>query len=131
MYLPSDIQHMIVEFIPCSEYLTVNRKWNTKIKSIQKKAANTIGTWYKKKMLKTRGESEHNYSSVQQMVRNYIIHYPDEFFIGYPEFTVFKLDLEDDLLSVLPSPINRKRSDVRDWMLNIPIDLEDWMFVGW
>lgn len=131
MYLPQEIQYMIIEFIPCSEYLTVNREWNAEIKSIQKKAANTIGAWYKKKMLQTTCESEHTYSSVQQMVRHYVIRYPDEFFIGYPEFVVFKLDLEDDLLSVLPSPINRKRSDVRDWMLNIPIDLEDWMFVGW
>lgn len=124
MYLPPEIQYMIIELIPHSNYLTVSREWNSEIKNIQKKAANTIGAWYKKK-------SKYMYNSVPHLVRYYVIHYPDEFFIGYPEFTVSKLNLEEELLSVLPPIKDRKRSDVRDWMLNIPLDLHDWIVVGW
>jgi len=124
MSLPSDIQYMIIKFVPHSSLMTVCRKWNNEIKNNRKNAAKAIGSWYKKRVF------EHTYTCrfVQKLVREIIIYCPNEFFIIYPEFTVRKLNLEEELLSTLPTP--RKRSDVRNWMLNMPISLHEWRYVG-
>lgn len=125
MSLPSDLEYIIISFVPQSEYLTVCKSWNREIKSIQKKSANIIGKWYNRKIVIS------DFSNTRDLVRYFIIHYPEEYFITYPEFTIKKLNINPYLLTLLPKLVNRKRSDVRDWMLNMPISLDDWLHVGW
>ena len=123
MYLPPELQYHIISFYPCGDLKPVCKDWNDEIKIIHKYAANTIGNLYIK--------VSENYTTIEEMVRYYVVHYPNEFFIVHPEFAVKKLDLNEDLLSILPPPEDRKRSDVRNWMLNMPISVDDWNFVGW
>lgn len=126
MALPQELQNMVIAFCPYSSLLTVCKDWNTEVKNIQKKAVATIGSWYKKVHV-----IPDIYVSVKNMVRNFVLYYPKNFFIEYPEFTVHKLDLNYEILTIIPPIEYRKRSDVRDWMLNMTIDLDDWLYVGW
>jgi hypothetical protein len=120
---------MIIEFVPYSSFRTVCQDWNAEIKKIQKKAANIISVWYNlKKSSFTESEDS---GTVPELVRHYVLHYPNEYFMVYPEFTVSKLHLPPIVLAVLPPLDHRKRSDVRDWMMNIPLTLNEWKYVGW
>lgn len=125
MALPPELQYMVLSFVPHSEFIPVCKDWKNEIQNIQKNAADKIGSWYK-----TRKVSE-NYDTVPEMVRYFVVHYPEHFFLKHPEFTVSKLRLNEELVTVLPSLVDRRRSDVRDWMLNMPIELEEWSYVGW
>jgi hypothetical protein len=127
MSLPLELQNIIISFCPHSRNLTVCKEWNAEIKNIQKNSVKTIESWYKKYILNNHS----NYTSVEDMVRYYVIHYPEYLFMKYPEFIVIKLELTEELLTVLPTIETRKRSHVRDWMLSLPIDLNDWIYAGW
>jgi hypothetical protein len=125
MSLPYDLQYIIISFGPRSGFITVCKNWAEEIKNIQQKATNTIGKWYKPKRVMEK------FYTVPEMVRYFVIHYPDKFFLRHPEATISSLGLNEQLTTILPPLVNRKRSEVRDWMLNIPIGFEDWMVVGW
>lgn len=125
MALPPELQYMVLSFVPQSEFIPVCKDWKNEIQNIQKNAADKIGSWYK-----TRKVSE-NYDTVPEMVRYFVVHYPEHFFLKHPEFTVSKLRLNGELVTVLPSLDVRRRSEVRDWMLNMPIELNEWYYVGW
>jgi hypothetical protein len=125
MALPSELQYMILSFVPQSEFIPICKNWAEEIKSIQKKAVDKIGSWYKLKKLRE------DYDTVHEMIRYFVLYYQHDFFLMLPEFTVLKLDLNQQLIDVLPDLVGRKRSDVRDWMMNMPIDLDEWLYVGW
>jgi hypothetical protein len=125
MYLPPELQYMIISFVPHSDFITVSKDWSKEIKSIQKKSVNIIGEWYKSKRVRD------HYSTVYEMIRFFVIHYPTEFFLMHPESTVLRLGLNESIVTVIPTLANRKRSDVRDWMMNMPINLDDWLSVGY
>jgi hypothetical protein len=118
MSIPLDLQYMIISYIPQSELKYVCKKWNKKIQKIQKDALNVIGVWYQK--------IYNRHSSVEEMVRFAVIYVDYLIFILIPELTVYNLRLNDGLLKILPSIKDRKRSDVRDWMNNLPLTLEEW-----
>ena len=113
MTIPLELQYIVISFIPQSSVYLVCKDWNNEIKNIQKNAVNIIGLWYKKKLITFQ------YFSVRNIVRYYIICCPEENFIEYPEYIVTNLRLNECILSVLPSILLRKRSEVRDWILNI------------
>ena len=125
MALPPELQYMVLSFVPQSEFIPVCNGWENEIQNIQKNAADKIGSWYK-----TIKVSE-NHDTVREMVRYFVVHYPEHFFLKHPEFTVSKLRLNQELVTVLPSLDVRRRSEVRDWMLNMPIELNEWYYVGW
>ena len=125
MALPPELQYMVLSFVPQSEFIPVCKGCENEIQNIQKNAADKIGSWYK-----SRKVSE-NHDTVREMVRYFVVHYPEDFFLMRPEFTVLKLGLNEELVTVLPSLVGRRRSEVRDWMLKMPIELEDWIYVGW
>lgn len=118
MSIPVDLQYMIISYIPQSELKYVCKKWNKKIQKIQKDALNVIGVWYPKIYNK--------YSTIEEMVRFAVIYVDYLIFILIPELTVYNLTLNHGLLTILPSIKDRKRSDVRDWMNNVPLTLEEW-----
>jgi hypothetical protein len=118
MSIPVDLQYMIISYIPQSELKYVCKKWNKKIQKIQKDALNVIGVWYPKIYNK--------YSTIEEMVRFAVIYVDYLIFIIIPELTVYNLRLNDGLLTILPSIKHRKRSDVRAWMNNVPLTLEEW-----
>lgn len=124
MYLPYELQRDIISFVPEFHIGLVCKNWKKEIDTIHKTAANSIGEWYR-----TRRITE-NLNNVNELVRHMVVHYPYEFFITYPEFMVGKLGLNEELLSIIPPIQYRKRSDVRDWMLNMPFSLNDWFYVG-
>lgn len=126
MSLPLELQFLIISFTPETDLKSVSREWNDEIKIIQKKAVDKISNWYYK-------NRPHEYwaGNVNRLIRYYVINYPDDEFMVYPEFTVDKLRLNHELITVLPVLGSRRRSDVRDWMLNLPIGINDWMYVGW
>jgi hypothetical protein len=118
MSIPVDLQYMIISYIPQSELKYVCKKWNKKIQKIQKDALNVIGVWYPK--------IYNRYSTIEEMVRFAVIYVDYLIFILIPELTVYNLRLNDGLLTILPSIKDRKRSDVRGWMNNVPLTLEEW-----
>lgn len=124
MYLPVELQYMILSFVPYSKLRIICKDWDEEVKNIQSTSVTTISKWFRLKRVNDE------YNDVRSLIRYYVIHYPDEYFLKYPEFTVRKLGLNPELL-ILPNLKNRKRSDVRDWMMNIPISFSDWIFVGW
>ena len=123
MDLPTEMRYIIISFVPQSRFLTVCKEWKNQIKNIHKKSANIIGSWYKKRISILESES------VIDIVRYYIIHYPEIWFIDRPEYIVSNLGLTEELLTVLPPGTYRKRSEVRDWLINMPIDIEDWKWI--
>ena len=123
MYIPQELQFIIVSFTPFTEFKPVCKNWNNEINNIQKTAANIIGKWY------TPVSSE--YTNIKEMVRYYVIYHPPPFFITHPEFIVDLFALNKELLTLLSPVEYRKRSDIRDWMMNMPIILEDWDLVNW
>lgn len=125
MALPSELQYMVISFAPQSEFIPVCKDWANQIQSIQKKAADKIGSWYNQRKVSA------DYDSVPEMVRYFVLHYPEDLFLMHPEATVLTLGLNEELVTVLPTLEGRKRSEVRDWMLSMPIELEDWIYVGW
>lgn len=125
MVLPSEIEYMVILFNPDSSFCSVCKEWNAEIKRIRKNAVNIIGSWYKQRLL------SYHFNMPNEIIRYYILEYPSERFISHPEQTVQKLNLNDELLSVLHPLESRKRSDVRDWMMNLPLTFDDWVFVGW
>lgn len=124
MSLPYELELNIISFVPEFNMGLVCKIWKKKIDTIRKTAVNAIGKWYRPRRI------TENWNNVHDLVRHMIVHYPDEFFLPYPEFTVGKLRLNEELLLILPPIQRRKRSDVRNWMLNIPIELDDWFYVG-
>lgn len=123
MSIPNELWYKIISFVPHGYFKAVCKEWNTEIKNIQKESVGTIENWYRK--------VQENPTTVKELVRCLIVYCPPEFFIVYPEFAVRKLGLNETLLSLIPPLETRKRSDVRDWILNMPILLEDWSYIGW
>jgi hypothetical protein len=123
MAIPIELQYMIVSFTPQSTLKQVCKDWNDEIEKIHKAASNTIGKWYPNVCK--------DYTTIEEMVRYYVIYYKDELFIQHPEYAIYRLYMNPILLSVLPPIEDRKRSNVRDWILNMPITLDEWSFVGW
>jgi hypothetical protein len=56
------------------------------------------------------------YNNTNNLIRHYTLHYPNEFFLSYPKFTVIKLRLSKDILNNLQPLGNRKKSEVINWM---------------
>ena len=123
MNLPTEMMNIIISFSPQSGFLTVCKEWKKQIKNIQKKSGNIIGSWYKKRL------SGFGRQSMKEKIRYAIVHSPEKWLIHYPEWMVLGLDLTEELLTVLPRIKNRKNSDVRNWLINLHIDMDDWRYV--
>ena len=116
MSIPIELQYIIISFIPQSRGLvTVCKEWNNELKNIRKNAVNIIGIWYKKRIISLYTE----YITIKSSIRYYVLHFNEEHFIEYPEFIIVNFDLNEELLDVLPPIMVRKRSEVRDWIINI------------
>lgn len=125
MYIPPELQRIIVSYGPLTEFKTVSKEWNDEIKILQKKAVSVISNWYYKRRV-----FEYWGNDVNKMIRYISITYPDEYYMCYPEFAVKKLRLNKSLLDVLPPLEERKRSNIKNWMTNMPLELDDWLYVG-
>jgi hypothetical protein len=119
MLIPSDTLYITLTFCPSSEYKVVCKEWNDEIKYIQKQAVYVIEKLYipNIKFMIT----------VNDFLRHAIRHFSYEFFLVIPEVIVDKFDLNPELLTVIPFLGRRKRSNVRDWIMNMPIELNDWL----
>ena len=84
MSVPPELQYMIISFVPQSKFIPVCKNWAGEIKSIQKKAVDKIGSWYKRRVVNII------YCTVPEMVRYFVIHYPKNLFITHPETSVKK-----------------------------------------
>lgn len=127
MSLPDELELNIISFVPEFHLGLVCKTWKKEIDTIRKTAVNAIGKWYRPRRI------TENWNNVQEFVRYMVVHYSHkyyEYFRKYPEFTVKKLGLNKELLSIIPPIEKRKRSDVQKWMLNMPISLNDWDYVG-
>jgi hypothetical protein len=114
MHLPSEIQSIIISFAPHSNYSAVCKQWSKEIKNKQKIAVNIIELWYK---------YIHNNPLKINFINRYISGCHSLFISSIPDIIVKTLELNEILLDVLP--VTRKRSDVRDWLLNLPLDEEE------
>jgi len=119
MNLPFELQCKIISYTPYYEFFLVCKSWKEEINSIRIKAVDIISRWYLKKRLM------YSSNNIFNMIRYRIIYYPDNL-LFLPEFIVFRLNLNEELLSLIPDLLNRKKSDVRDWLINLPLDIEDW-----
>ena len=127
MSLPDEIECSIISFFPQKQYSLVCKKWNCELKNIYKKSVNKIGKWY----LPYQRDIEDDFNTMNELIRHMVLFYPKKHFITYPEFCVETLNLNRGLIDVLPKQDKRKRSDVRDWLYNIPLTLDDMIYVGW
>lgn len=128
MELPTDILYIIINYLPTTGNKLVCKKWKSEIDYIFKRSSNIIGNWYNKikcHSLKNFGE----HINVEDLIRNMIIHYPNELFICYPEKVVKCYDLNNNILSVLPKIIERKKSDVKYWLLCMPLIIRDFRYI--
>lgn len=74
---------------------------------------------------KKRHIKDNMYNNTNYLIRHYVLHYPNEFLLSYPEFTVSKLRLSKDILNKLQPLVNRKRSEVINWMKEQDISLTE------
>jgi hypothetical protein len=121
MYLPDEIQSIIISFVPHTDYSSVCKYWNYEIKKNQKIAVNTIGLWYKH--IK---QNPKKINFINRYIYDYIM-----FVSLIPNLIVKTLELNEILLDILP--IVRKPTDVRYWLLNLPLDeqeLLDFLFTS-
>jgi len=124
MSLPTEIEMIIISFTPEFHLGLVCKTWRKKIRTIRKNASDAIGKWYHHRKV------PENIGTVQELVRYMVVHYPTEYFLSYPEFAVKKLGLNEDILTTIPLVEYRKKSDVKSWILGMPISLNEWLFVG-
>jgi hypothetical protein len=128
MSLPDVLQNIIISFTHNSDYLVsaVCKHWKSEIiknkQKAVKKAVDVISNWYYRRRIPMY------YITKTQMIRSYVVGYSDHRFITHPEWVVDRLNLNYFLLDDLPPLLGRKRkrSHVRDWLLSLPVDLEDW-----
>lgn len=127
MNIPEELNSIIISFIYSEPHLNlVCKEFNDNV-SVFKKAAKVISLWYYKK----RHIKDNIYNNTNILIRHYVLHYPNEFLLSYPEFTVRKLGLSKDILNKLQPLVNRKRSEVINWMKEQDISLTEWFYVGW
>ena len=68
----------------------------------------------------------------QEGVDYYYRNYPEEFYYNYPEFMIKKLNLDKRFLNFIDSDVkNRSREDIRDWMANMDLSIDELNYVGW
>ena len=89
-----------------------------------------LNKWYKIYRLNSK-PAVSGYLDYKKLIRYYTIHYPTELFLIYPELIVSKLDLTTHLLTLLPESGSRKRSHIRNWLINLPLNEFDLAYVGW
>lgn len=70
------------------------------------------------------------YNSVKALIASYYLYYPNDFYIRYPEYVVYKLGLDKKILNGLPEYEKRKREHVRNWMFHSKLTLEEFNEVG-
>lgn len=123
MSLPPELQYNIMSFIPFSPLKSVCKEWGKEIDNIQKKSVDVISEWYWKR----RVQHQDYGLDIKTMIRNLVLYATNESFLTLPEAIVYILGLNDVLLDVIQPRL--KKSDVRDWMINLPITLDDWYLV--
>ena len=127
MNLSEELNSIIISFIYSEPQLNlVCKEFNDNV-SVFKKAAKVISLWYYKK----RHIKDNIYNNKNILIRHYLLHYPNEFLLSYPEFTVHKLGLSKNILNKLQKLSNRKRSEIINWMKEQDITLTEWFYVGW
>ena len=117
VFIPEYLCYIVISFIPNSNAQIVCKSWNKESKKIKKKAVDLLSKWYKK-------------MNNLDFVRKTVLYYSDDFFLVYPEFCVKKLHLNEDILSILPNIYERKRSDVRKFMLGLKLSINDCNYLG-
>ena len=127
--LPTEIEYMIIAFNPASSLKLVCKIWNKEVNSIHKKSANIIGSWYSKR--KCPEWDDEIYTDIKKVIRFLISRLTYSYFIRLPEFLVTYHDLNPDLLSVIPNIENRNKEDVKNVLLNFPIDIDEWYTLYW
>lgn len=66
----------------------------------------------------------------EELIDYYFRLYPDQFYMLYPEYTVYKLNLSKSILNSLPLSDKRTRADVKQWMIESNLSLEQFVSVG-
>lgn len=105
-------------------------------KEYQNKYSSKIVNWYRYNRLNE--EFVNNYIhllSKKNLVRFYILHYPTEYLMQYPEFMVNKCNypsyLLNDLKTINKREGERKKSDVLSFLKQPEITTDDLYFTGW
>lgn len=65
----------------------------------------------------------------RQLIQEYREDYEEEYLMGYPEFSVTKLGLSEEILNNLPEKNSRSREQVIDWMIR-NLTYDDLLYVG-
>ena len=129
MNLSLDVEKIIIDFCHIDKNLTlVFKNWNDYIKLKKKIAVNIIGQWYKTKIFSESSK----YDSPGLLLRQKLKEYKHEWFIEQPEFIVVKGGLDQNLLDLVPNVLIRKKSDVRNWILNSckHVQMYEWISIG-
>ena len=131
--LPEEIIYIIlchysIDFIEptiCS-YIYKNKK-----KYLNKYSSN-IAKWYRYNRFQFNYMEEYiHILSKKKVIRFYILHYPKEYLMQYPEFVVNKCNLSSYLLKDLKSIDERKKSDVLSFLKQSEITKHCIFYSGW
>jgi hypothetical protein len=122
--LPIELEYLIISFdLTNTAFLKVNKEWNKESSLLRAKSATIISRWYRKHKIPC------DINTVKDCIRAMIIFEFEEYYITFPERALSVLDFNPLVLTVLPPIVTRKRSHVRDWMMNLPVSLSEWMRV--
>ena len=70
------------------------------------------------------------FDDIEELIEYYFRLYPEQFYMQFPEYTVYKLNLSTTILNSLPSVDKRTRSDIKKWMTESNLSLEQFVSVG-
>jgi hypothetical protein len=129
MSLPIEIQEYILSFLSSNHnnLLLVNKDWLKINYNNIKKSINILSNWYNKNKII---HNDYEYDSTHQLIRNKCIVYEKRILIEHPEFIIHKLNLPENLLSKISSKNIRTAKEVREFLINLNLSLNDWSYVG-
>jgi hypothetical protein len=122
--LPIELEYLIISFdLSNTAFLKVNKEWNKETTLLRAKSATIISRWYR------NHKTPRDINTVKDCIRAMVICEFEDYYITFPERALYVLGFNPVVIEVLPPIYERKRSHVRDWMMNLPVSLLEWMRV--
>jgi len=130
LVLPNDIEYEIIKYIPFPKYSLVSKLWSGEISRLRYEALKTIIRWYRKRMCpKPFNFNPFFPKTVRNLLRSMMVHWHPNRFLVFPENIINTLGINDMLLTVLKPVKYRTPRDIYDWVINLPLIVDDFEYV--
>jgi hypothetical protein len=124
--LPDELEYKIMFLLNNNILCLVCKNWNNSIKERKKRAVLKISEWYYKRLLPR--DDSFDPKNKFELCRKMVMYYSNDCFLNFPSFAADKLNMFD--LLIYTQTIS-SRKQVRDWILNMNITLNEFNYVGW